>query len=56
MSNVEIKATLKQAHMAQWQLADLLGITEWTLSRKLRKELSEEEKESIIQLIWKHQG
>lgn len=56
MNNVKIKATLKQAHMAQWQLADLLGITEWTLSRKLRKELSEEEKESIIELIWKHQG
>lgn len=56
MNNVEIKVTLKQAHMAQWQLADLLGITEWTLSRKLRKELPEEEKESIIELIWKHQG
>lgn len=56
MNNVEIRATLKQAHMTQWQLADLLGITEWTLTRKLRKELSEEEKESILQLIWKHQG
>lgn len=56
MNNIEIRAALKQAHMAQWQLADLLGITEWTLSRKFRKELSEDEKESIIELIWKHHG
>ena len=54
--NIEIRAALKQARMKQWQLAELLEIPEGTLSRKFRKELSEEEKESIIQLIWKHQG
>ena len=42
--------------MKQWQLAELLEIPEGTLSRKFRKELPEEEKESIIELIWKHQG
>lgn len=54
--NIEIRVALKQAHMAQWQLADLLEIPEGTLSRKFRKELPEEEKESIIELIWKHRG
>ena len=34
-----------------WQLAEKLGIHEGTLSRKLRHELPEEEKNKILALI-----
>ena len=51
MNNVEVRKAMFEANMKQWQLAELLGITEWTLSRKLRKELPEEEKKAILDLI-----
>lgn len=51
MKNVEIKLALKQANLKQWQLAELLGITEWTLSRWMRKELQGEKKQRIIEVI-----
>lgn len=51
MANVEIRSTLLEANMKHWQLADLLGISEFTLCRRLRKELSKEEKAKIIKLI-----
>lgn len=53
MNNKEIRKALIEANMKQWELAELIGITEWTLSRKLRKELPVEEKEKILQLIAK---
>lgn len=40
-----------EANMKQWELAELLGVTEWTLSRKFRKELPKEEKVRIINII-----
>lgn len=55
MKNVEIRMALFEANMKQWELAELLGITEFTLSRKLRKELSDEEKNKIKQLITNQQ-
>ena len=34
-----------------WQIADALGIPDCSLSRKLRKELPQEEKEKIFSII-----
>lgn len=51
MKNNEIREALKEANMKQWQLAELLHISEFTLSRKLRKEIPEDEKREIISLI-----
>lgn len=51
MANIEIRNTLKQKRMYNYELAELLGITEWTLSRKLRKELPEDEKQKILEVI-----
>lgn len=53
MANLEIRQELKKRRMYNYELAELLGITEWTLSRKLRKELPEEEKQHILQVIKK---
>lgn len=51
MANLEIRQALKKCRMFNYELAELLGITEWTLSRKLRKELPAEEKQQILQII-----
>lgn len=51
MRNAEIKNKLKETKIFQWQLADKLKISEMSLVRKLRYELSEEEKQKILVAI-----
>ena len=51
MCNVDIRDALKKNNLKQWQLARLLEISEATLVRKLRFELSAEEKEKIFSII-----
>lgn len=51
MKNREIKDALKNANMKQWQLAEMMNISEFTLSRKFRKEMPEEVKKEILKLI-----
>ena len=55
-NNTIIRRALFDAGMRQWQLAELLGITEFTLSRKLRHELPEEEQIRIVNLIQSRGG
>ena len=51
MRNKKIREALKNANMKYWELADLMGISPYTLSVRLRKELPNEEQERIILLI-----
>lgn len=51
MKNVEIKIALKQRNMKQWELAELIGVTEWTFSKWMRKELPQEKKDEILGVI-----
>lgn len=53
MENEKIRNQLKTFNLKQWQLADLLGISEFTLTRKLRHELPAEEQKRICELIEK---
>lgn len=53
MANYEIRNALNRKGLRQWELAELLGITEFTLSRKLRKELPDDEKKKILDIIEK---
>lgn len=53
MTNIEIRNALKKKRMFNYELAELLGVTEWTLSRKLRKELPPDEKQKILDIIEK---
>ena len=53
MANIRIKKALKNKNMKQWQLAKLMGTNEFSLSRKLREELPDEETEKILRLIEK---
>ena len=51
MNNKIIRSTLKESNMKQWELADILGISEQTLVRRLRYEIPQEEQERIANLI-----
>ncbi len=51
MKNIKIREALKNANMKHWELAELMGISHYTLSVRLRKELPEAEQERIIALI-----
>ena len=51
MKNLDIRQALKENNIKHWQLAEALNIAEFTLCRKLRHELSEEQKENIFAVI-----
>lgn len=51
MKNYEIKVELMKRGMKQYELAELLGIADSALSRKLRNELPDEEKQRILEII-----
>ena len=54
MNNVEIKAEMKAAKIPYWKIADVLGVHENTIMRKLRHELTDNDRtrfESAIALI-----
>ena len=49
--NQDIRNAAKKADIKLWQIAEKLGIWDATLSKKLRKELPQEEKEKIFGII-----
>ena len=51
MKNQDIRRTAAGAGIKLWQIADALGIADCSLSRKLRKELPEDEKKEIFSII-----
>lgn len=53
MQNRQIREALKKTGLRQWQLAKLLDVNEFTLSRKLREELPEDETKKILEVIEK---
>ena len=53
MCNQDIRCAAGGAGVKLWQIADAHGISDGGLSRKLRKELSEEKKGEILSIIEK---
>ena len=51
MANKDIKQAAVGAGVKLWQIADALGIADCSLSRKLRKELPQREKDRIFSII-----
>lgn len=51
MCNQDLKAAMKKAKVRQWQVADKLGVSEQTVIRHLRYELSEEYRQKILSII-----
>ena len=50
-SNDRIRALARANHVPLWLIADTLGISESTMTRKLRKELPDSEKQEIFKII-----
>ena len=51
MTNVEIRRAAGGAGVKLWELAEALGVADATLSRKLRRELPDDEKQRILEII-----
>ena len=50
-ANTDIREAANASAVRLWQIAERLGITDGNFSRKLRKELSAEEKAEIYAII-----
>ena len=51
MYNREIREAAKKAGVHLWQVAEACGVNDGNFSRKLRKELPQEEKQTILEII-----
>ena len=51
MNNLEVRLAIKEARLFNYEVAAKLGISETYFSRKLRQELTQEEKRKILELI-----
>lgn len=49
--NTDVRQRAKEAGVFQYQIAEALGMSEYTILRKLRKELPQDEKARIFQII-----
>lgn len=53
MNNINVRLSMMEHDLKQWQLAKLLNVSESTVNRLLREELPQEEQARIIDLIRK---
>jgi hypothetical protein len=51
--NIDVRKAIKNAGVKYWEIADSLGMYDGNFSRKLRKELSQQEKNEIFKIIEK---
>lgn len=51
MANTEIRTELKAAKIPYWKIAEKLGVHENTIIRRMRRELSEEERKRFYAAI-----
>lgn len=51
MCNKEIREAAKQAGVCLWQIAERLGVNDGNFSRKLRRELSENDRTRVMEII-----
>lgn len=51
MVNIDVREAANRSGVKLWQIADAMGIADSNFSRKLRKELPQEEKERIFSII-----
>lgn len=49
--NTDVRFAIRNAGLTQWLVAEKLGISEATFTRKLRNELPDHEKELIFKAI-----
>lgn len=50
-ANKDVRLAAASAGICLWEIAEALGVTDSTFSRKLRRELPENEKEAVFRAI-----
>lgn len=51
MSNESLRRYAKNHNVCLWQIANYMNVSESTVTRMFRKELTDEEKEKIVKII-----
>ncbi len=51
MCNTDIRNTIKQSGLKQWQVAEAYGLSEGNFCRMLRRELSDDKKQRVYEAI-----
>lgn len=51
IANKEIRDAARDAGIRLWQIADCIGMNDGNFSRKLRRELPDQEKKEILEII-----
>jgi len=51
MKNIEIRERIRENRLRHYEVATALGISEYTLSIWLRRELSDEKKQEILAVV-----
>lgn len=51
IANKEIRDAARNAGVRLWQIADCIGMNDGNFSRKLRRELPDQEKKEILEII-----
>lgn len=51
MNNIEIRQAIREKRLHNYEVAAALGVSEFTFSRKLREELSPEQREHVMRAI-----
>lgn len=55
-ANHEIRNECRKHNIKLWELAEWIGVSESTMTRKLRFELPSEQREHILRMIYKLAG
>ncbi len=50
-NNIEIRNAIFTNNIKKWKIAEKLGVTDSTFSKMLRKELTKEKKNTILNII-----
>lgn len=51
MNKADVRAILNENGLRQWELAEAIGISEYTLCKRLRRDLSADFEEEVLQAI-----
>lgn len=51
LANKDLRNIAKKSNVSLWEIADAMGISEPTMTRYMRRELPEQEKENLMQII-----
>ena len=51
MKNQALRQAAKAAKVPLWRIAEVLGVSEPTMTRKLRRELPENEKQQMLKIV-----